>query len=46
MKKIYLVFLLMLSIGLVAGAVFIATWDIPAPTQRVEKVVPNDRFPK
>ena len=46
MKKVYLVFLLMLSIGLVAGAVFIATWDIPAPTQRVEKVVPNDRFPK
>jgi hypothetical protein len=26
--------------------VFLATWDIPAPTQKVEKVLSNDRFPR
>lgn len=29
---------------LVAGGIFLVTWDIPAPTQRVEVVIPNDRF--
>ena len=28
-----------------AGAVFLASWEIPAPTETVEKVLPNDRFP-
>ncbi len=28
----------------VAGGVFLTTWKIPAPTQKVEKVIPNDRF--
>ncbi len=31
---------------LVAGAVFLATWDIPAPNQQIEKVIPDDRFPR
>ncbi|MEE8394126.1 MAG: hypothetical protein V3R66_07255 [Rhodospirillales bacterium] len=26
------------------GSVFLATWDIPAPTADVEKVIPDDRF--
>jgi len=31
----------------VAGtAIFLSTWDIPAPVAEVEKVIPNDRFPK
>jgi hypothetical protein len=29
---------------IVAGGVFLATWDIPAPTESVEKTIPNDRF--
>jgi hypothetical protein len=28
----------------VAGAVMVAAWDIPAPTSHVEKVIPDDRF--
>lgn len=32
--------------GIVAGGVFLATWDIPAPTESVEKTIPNDRFPR
>jgi len=31
---------------LVAGGVFLMTWDIPAPSSRVEKVLPDDRFPR
>lgn len=30
----------------VGGAIFLATWDIPAPVASVEKVIPNDRFPR
>jgi hypothetical protein len=33
-------------IAIMAGALFLAMWDIPAPSQRIEQVVPNDRFPK
>ena len=32
---------------LIAGpAVFLVTWDIPAPTKPAEVVIPNDRFPR
>jgi len=31
---------------LVAGAVFLASWEIPPPNQQVEKVIPDDRFPR
>ena len=34
---------LILAVG--AGAMFLATWDIPAPLQRIEQELPNDRFP-
>ena len=30
----------------VAGAVVLATWDMPAPTTTIEKVIPNERFNK
>ena len=28
----------------VGGGAFLATWDPPPPTAKVEKVIPNDRF--
>ena len=31
---------------LVAGGVFLATWEIPAPSEVVEKAVPDERFPR
>ena len=31
---------------IVAGGVFLAIWDIPAPSESVEKTIPNDRFPR
>jgi hypothetical protein len=35
---------LVLLIG--GGAAFLATWDIPAPRAKVEKVIPADRLGK
>ena len=46
MKRISRVVLLLVVLLVVGGAVFLATWDIPAPVATVEKVVPNDRFPR
>jgi hypothetical protein len=30
----------------VGGAVFLATWQIPAPVATTEKVIPDDRLPR
>lgn len=30
---------------LLGGAVFLMTWDIPAPSEKVTKTLSNDRFP-
>tara|TARA_A100001037_G_scaffold47458_1_gene39112 strand:+ start:284 stop:436 length:153 start_codon:yes stop_codon:yes gene_type:complete len=38
--------IVVILIGIVAGGVFLATWEIPAPSERVEKTIPNDRFPR
>ncbi len=38
--------LILLLLTFAAGGVFLATWDIPAPVSKVEKVIPNDRFPR
>lgn len=43
LSKVVLVILLALVVG---AAVFVATWDIPAPVSTVEKVLPDDRFPR
>jgi hypothetical protein len=29
-----------------AAAIFLLTWDIPAPVADVQKVIPDDRFPR
>ena len=41
---LFLVFLLIGAIG--GGLAVLATWDIPAPSQKVEKVLKNERFPR
>lgn len=41
MIKIALVVVTLIIIG---GVVFLATWDMPPPTATTEKVIPNDRF--
>ncbi len=39
--KILIALIVVLVIG---GAAFLSTWDIPAPNQQVEEVMPDDRF--
>ncbi|WP_193555790.1 hypothetical protein [Hwanghaeella grinnelliae] len=46
MGKFILVIFALLAVVLGGGAVFLATWDIPAPSQTVERVLPDDRFPR
>tara|TARA_R110000787_G_scaffold16622_8_gene50417 strand:- start:28625 stop:28759 length:135 start_codon:yes stop_codon:yes gene_type:complete len=36
--------LLLILAGIVGGGVYLATWDMPPPSERLEKVIPNDRF--
>jgi hypothetical protein len=33
-------------IVVVGGSVLLATWEIPAPSKTVERVIPDDRFPR
>ncbi len=39
------VFLLVI-LALIGGGAFLATWDIPPPVKKVERVLPDDRFPR
>ncbi len=37
--------LAVLILLIIGGAVgFLATWDMPPPTKKVEKVIPNDKI--
>ena len=46
MKNISRVVFVLVVLMLVGGGAFLATWDIPPPVKKVEKVLPNDRFPR
>jgi hypothetical protein len=45
MGNIAKIILIVIVVVLIGGGLFLATWDIPAPSATVEKTVPNDRFP-
>ena len=44
MSKFSLFILLALVALIGGGAFFVLTWDIPPPTSKVEKVIPDARF--
>jgi hypothetical protein len=46
MFKLSRIIALAILVIVAGGVVFLANWDIPAPTAKVEKVMPNDRFPR
>ena len=46
MRKLRFFVMSLLVIALVAGGVFLMTWEIPPPSKQVEKVIPDDRFPR
>lgn len=45
MMRISTILMVLLLAGLIGGAVFLATWEIPAPSAPIEKIIPNDQFP-
>ena len=42
-NRILVVLLLVMALG---GTVFLMTWEIPPPTVRVERVLPDNQFPR
>lgn len=46
MKGLTRFLLIVVAVGVLGGAAFLATWDIPAPTTPVEEVIADDRFPR
>jgi hypothetical protein len=46
MSKLARLIALLVILLIAGGAVLLAAWRIPAPTAKVEKVIPNDRFPR
>lgn len=46
MNKILGVGVVVFLVVVAGGAVFLATWDIPPPTQTIEAPIPDDRFPR
>jgi hypothetical protein len=46
MKKLSTyVFLLVVAV-IVGLVIFVASWDIPAPANNIERTIPDDNFPK
>ena len=45
-RKMPSILLFVMFVAILGGVVFLATWDIPAPVSSVEKVLPDDRFPR
>ena len=45
MRIFLLGLMILLLLAIAGGAVFLLTWDVPAPTPRIDKVLPDDRFP-
>ncbi len=46
MRKMPLFLLVLVVLLIGGGAGWLATWDIPAPVTTVEKVIPDERFPR
>ena len=45
-SRFKVVLVLLVLAGIVGGAYFLATWDFPVPTQRVEKPIPDEQMPR
>lgn len=45
MGRVLIILLALIILAAAAGAIYLLTWDIPAPSQEVERVLPDDRFP-
>jgi len=45
MSKPTQILLALTALLIVGGGLFLMTWDIPAPSEKVTKTLNNDRFP-
>ena len=45
MAKLWLSLIILILLAIVGAGIYLMTADIPAPTQRVEKTLPDDTFP-
>ena len=46
MGRVTLLVVIVFVVAVLGGCLFLAYWDIPVPSMRVEKVLPDARFPK
>ncbi len=46
MKNISRLVLVAVIAIIVGGTAFLSSWNIPAPMTAIEKVLPDDRFPR
>lgn len=46
MSKLAAALVLLVLVVVVGGGVFLATVDLPPPSAKVEKVIPDDRLPR
>ena len=46
MRGLPAILLIVVALVIAGAAVFLMTWEIPPPTAPVEKVIPNERFPR
>ena len=46
MAKLGGLLLLMMVVLILGGTAFLAVWDIPPPTAKVERTLPDDTFPR
>jgi hypothetical protein len=43
-KRITLILVGIVVLVVAGGGVLLASWQIPAPTKQMEKIIPSDRF--
>lgn len=46
MSTINRLFLVLVLVVVLGGAMFLMTWDIPPPTAQIERVIPNEQLPR
>jgi len=46
MSKFTYGLIILAGVALGVGFVFLQTWDIPAPTEQVERTLDDERFPR
>ncbi len=46
MSKVSRLIAITVAAALTVAIALLATWDVPPPSSSVERVLPNDRFPR